>query len=262
MGAFGLQYRIVTHDWSTLVRGIKRFSDRPVGVTIRNVPNDDLLVQRLPVHWESWFTAVLGALLLPAAAELIDQAYRKSSLVLAGIGSVLLLVALPLLVVSGREVVRRPQLRRFSLVLPRPFHRAIRVPLADISGLGLIYDLGAVRRGWLLRIWTTDGASYGVDAVRTYIRGDKHPEQGKPLYKVPRRKRPRLDWKAIASTPAGRATAAIHRQCRAVQGREGPLTMLSEQCYSPSYGIYLAFWSADGRIGWLGAGELEDRLED
>lgn len=226
------------------------------------MPHDDVLIQRLPVHWESWLTSVLGVLLLPVAGLLLDHAYRHSDLIYAGLGAVTVLVAFPLLALSGHEVLRRPQLRRQTLVLPRTFHRSLRVPLSEISGVGLVYDIGAVRRGWLLRIWTTDGASYGIDSVRTYVRGDKHPEHGMPLYKVPRRKRPRLDWKAIASTRAGQATTAIHRQCRAVQGRQGPLTVLAEQCYAPSYGIYLAFWSADGRIGWLGAGELEDRLEE
>jgi hypothetical protein len=220
-----------------------------------SVPKDDPLIRRLPVHWESWVTVVIGALLLPLGAYLLMRAYLDSLLLSGIIGAVLCLLALPLVTISGHEVLRQPTLRERTLVLPRRYHRSWRIPLAEISGVGLIYDLGAVRAGWLLRVWTVDGSSYGIESVRTYIRGHKHPELGLPPVKVARRKRPRLDWKAIAVTPAGRATATLDQQVRRVQGPDGPLARQMEQCTGPSYGIYLAYWSADGQIGWLGPDE-------
>jgi hypothetical protein len=226
------------------------------------VPSDDPLVRQLPIHWESLVTVTIGVLLLPVAAYLLARAVSLSSLLDGVVGAVVLLLAFPLLALSAREVFRPPQLRSRTLVLRRMMHRSIRIPLAEISGVGLIYDLGAVRAGWFLRVWTIDGASYGIDSVRTYVRGAKHPELGPPPFKVRRRKRPRLDWKAIAITPAGRATTSIHRQCRAVQGPRGSLSTLAEQCYGPSYGTYLAFWSADGRIGWLGMDEVDELADE
>lgn len=194
---------------------------------------------------------VLGGVSFPIGGYLLVRGFIDGSLWPGVIGAAICLVSFPLLAVSGREVVRRPQLRTQTLVLPRTFHEPRRLPLADISGVGLLYEVGGPRAGWSMRVWMSDGASYGVDSVRSYIRGRKQADQPPPPPGTPRWHRPRLNWKALAQTRAGRAVMAIDEQVRAVQGPQGPLQESMDQCFAPSYGTYLAFWSPDGQLGWL-----------
>jgi hypothetical protein len=115
----------------------------------------------------------------------------------------------------------------------------------------MLYEVGGPRPGWSMRIWTVSGESYGVPSVRSYRRGLKMPGAPPPPDGTPRWKRPRLDWTAQAGTPAGKATIRVFRQALQIQGPEGPLVLDAEQTTAPSYGTYLAYWSPDGRIGWL-----------
>lgn len=215
------------------------------------VQRDDPLLLRLPVHWESWVTVVLGLLLVPAGLDELVRGLHDRQWLRAVIGLVLTLFGLPLLAYSGREVLWRPTLRTRTLVLPRALHRARQLPLAEMSGVGLLYEIGGPRAGWFLRVWMTDGNTYGIGAVRSYARGHRPPDQPAPPDGTPRWHRPKLDWQRQADTPAGRATLAIAKQVLAVQGPSGPLAEWAEQTVAPSYGTYLAFWSPDGRMGWL-----------
>jgi hypothetical protein len=213
--------------------------------------DEDPLVRRLPVHWESWLNVVLGVLFFPLGAYLLVRGVADRSIWPGLVGAAICLLSLPLLVMSGREVFRRPVLRTLSLVLPRTLHRSRWIPLEQISGVGLIYEVGGPRAGWSLRVWTVDGSTFAVPSVRSYARGHKPPNQPMPPSGTPRWHRPRLDWRAQAKTPAGRAVIAIDRQVRMVQGPDGALARSMEQCVAPSYGTYLAFWSPDGQTGWL-----------
>ncbi|UQX88371.1 hypothetical protein M6D93_19130 [Jatrophihabitans telluris] len=211
----------------------------------------DPVLRRFYAHWESWVAAVLGASVLPAGVVFLRRGIDRSSILLGVIGVVLCLVSLPLLIQSGLEVLRPPQLRQHTLVVPRYLHRSRRIPLETVAGVGLIYEIGGARAGWTMRLWTTDGSSYSVDAVRSFVRGHRQKTAPRPPEGTPWRHRPRLDWQAQANTRAGRATTAVFKQVVAVQGPSGPLVRLMEQCSAPSFGTYLAFWSPDGRIGWL-----------
>ncbi|MGX7681967.1 hypothetical protein ACSMXN_24040 [Jatrophihabitans sp. DSM 45814] len=213
--------------------------------------SDDPLVQRLPAHWESWLTVALGAVCFPLGVYLLVHGILDSSLWFGITGAAVCLASFPLLALSGREVLRRPLLRTSTLVLPRTFHRSRTLALGDISGVGLLYEIGGPRDGWSMRVWTVDGSTYGVDTVRTYARGRKQGRQPAPPPGTPRWHRPRLDWGALAKTGAGRAVTAVDRQVRLVQGPAGPLAESMDQCFAPSYGTYLAFWSPDGQVGWL-----------
>ena len=215
------------------------------------VADADPLIERLPVHWESWINVVLGVIFFPVGAVVAYRGFHAHTWVSLVIGLAICLLAIPLLAMSGLEVLRRPSLRDRTLVLPRGVHRPRRVDLAEISGVGLIYEASGQRASWSLRIWLADGNTFGVDSVRTFVRGRRGPEQPPPPPGIPRRHRPRLDWATLAATPAGRATLRIDRQVRWVQGPHGPLARLRDQCFAPSYGIYLAFFSPDGEIGWL-----------
>jgi hypothetical protein len=215
------------------------------------VRTDDPVVLRLPVHWENWINVLLGAVGFPVGAVLAVRGYQHHAWLSLVIGIALVLLMFPLLTLSGREVLRRPVLRTRTLVLPRTFHRARRLELSEVSGVGLIYEAGGQRACWSLRVWMLDGNTYGIESVRTFARGQRQPNQPPPPPGTPRRHRPRLDWATLATTPAGRATAAIDRQVREIQGPGGALAMLAEQGTAPSYGTYLAYFSADGRIGWL-----------
>jgi hypothetical protein len=205
----------------------------------------------MPVHWESWVNVVLGVTLLPIGVVLLVHGVTHRAIVAGICGVVLCLIALPLLVQSGTEVLRRPRLYERVLVVTTGWHRSVRIPLHEISGVGMLYEIGGPRSGWTMRIWTVNGDSYGVPSVRSYRRGLKLASAPPPPRGTPRWHRPRLDWVAQAGTPAGRATGRVFRQVLQVQGPAGPLVLEAEQTTAPSYGTYLAYWSPDGRIGWL-----------
>ena len=210
----------------------------------------DPLVRLLPAHWESWFTAGLGLVLFPVGVVVFVHGVQLGSIVFGIAGAVVALLSFPLLAVSGMEVLRRPALRTTQLVIPRTFRRSHRVALEDISGVGLLYEIGGPRPGWSLRVWTQDGGSLGVPTVRSYRRGHRAPDQPPPPDGTPRRHRPRLDWQAQAQTPAGRAATAVGAEVLRVQGAHGPLATRRDQCSAPCWGTYLAYWSPDGEIGW------------
>jgi hypothetical protein len=220
------------------------------------MPSDDPVMLRLPVHWESWVTFALGLGVFPTGGYLLLRGLDEPSILLGVIGVVLALLGFPLLAFSGREVFRRPRLHARTLVLPRTFHRSRHVPLEQISGVGLLYEIGGPRAGWSMRIWLADGNTYGIDSVRSYARGKRPAQQPPPPEGTPRWHRPRLDWGAQARTPAGRAALAVTRQVLAVQGTAGVLATSMDQCFAPSFETYLAYWSPDGQIGWLGGDDL------
>ena len=210
------------------------------------------------MHWESWVTVVLGVLIVPAGIYELSHGIGDRQLLRSVIGLALTLFGLPLLAASGHEVCSRPSLHARSLVLPRILHRDRRLPLTELTGIGLLYEIGGPRAGWFLRVWLIDGNTYGIPSVRSYARGHRAADQPAAPPGTPRRHRPKLDWQRQARTPAGRATLAVARQVLAVQGQSGPLATRAEQTAAPSYGTYLAFWSPDGRIGWLDGDEPVD----
>jgi hypothetical protein len=211
----------------------------------------DPLVVRLPVHWESYLNVVLATLVFPIGAFFLVRGIQLHSLAAGLAGATVCLLMLPLLILSGRELLLRPTLRTRSLVLPWGITGSRHLQLADLSGVGLLFDAGGPRSEWVLWVWMADGNRYAVELVRTFVRGHKQPHQPPAPSHIPRRRRPRLDWAAIAATPAGRTTTTIYQQALQLQGVDGPLAARMDQCTAAFLGVYLAFWSPDGQIGWL-----------
>jgi hypothetical protein len=222
----------------------------------------DPLVLRLPVHWESYLNVLLATLVFPIGVFFLVRGIQLHSLVAGFAGGTLCLLMLPLLILSGRELVLRPKLRTRSLVLPWGVTGSRRLQLADLSGVGLLFDAGGPRSEWVLWVWMADGTSYAVELVRTFVRGHKQPHQPPAPSHIPRRRRPRLDWAAIAATPAGKATISIYQQALRLQGVDGPLAAQMDQCTASFLGVYLAFWSPDGQIGWLSDSSTDTQQDE
>jgi hypothetical protein len=205
---------------------------------------------RLPLHWETYLNVVVAVLAFPVGAFLLVRAFQVHSIVAGVVGAAICLAMLPVLILSGRELLLRPVLRSRTLRLPWGITGARRLELSDVSGVGLLYDAGGPRAEWVLWVWMADGNRYAVESVRTFTRG--HKEKGRPAAPphIPKRRRPRLDWATIAHTPAGRATTAIDKQARLVQGLDGPLTRRDQRTAS-FLGAYYALWSPDGEMAWL-----------
>lgn len=211
----------------------------------------DPKIKRLPVHWETYVNAVLVLLLLPTSAVLLVRGINERSLVPGLIGVVLGLASLPLLMSVGRELLFRPTLRTHTLVLPWGITGARHLDLADVSGLGLLYDTGGPRSAWVLWVWMMDGNSYPLDSVRAFTRGHKVTNQQPAPAHIPKRRRPRLDWSTLSRTGAGRTAFVIEHQAQIVQGPSGPLTTRRDERGAAFLGSYLAYWSPDGSMGWL-----------
>jgi hypothetical protein len=211
---------------------------------------DNPLVMRMPVHWETYVNVVLAVVVFPIGVFLLVRGLDRH-LFAAGItGAALCLLMLPLLILSGRELLLRPVLRTHTLRLPWGITGARHLQLADVSGVGMLYDAGGPRAEWVLWIWMSDGNSYSVESVRTFTRG--HKEKGRPPAPphIPKRRRPRLDWATVSRTRAGQAAIVIDRQARVVQGDSGPLRRM-DQTGASFLGAYYAYWSPDGQMDWL-----------
>jgi hypothetical protein len=210
----------------------------------------------MPVHWETYLNVVLAAAVFPIGVLLLVRGFDRHSFAAGVTGAALCLLMLPLLILSGRELLLRPVLRTKTLRLPWGITGARRLRLADMSGVGLLYDAGGPRAEWVLWVWMSDGNSYPVESVRSFNRG--HKESGRPPAPphIPKRRRPRLDSATLSRTRAGEATIAIDRQARAIQGASGPLRRM-DQCNASFLGAYYAYWSPDGQMGWLPDDENE-----
>lgn len=147
-------------------------------------------------------------------------------------GIFMLAISIPMLVAFVGVCVRPLVIEDEVLRIPGAFSTK-RVPVSDISGVGLVYRRQYRATGWRLEIW--DGTGQRVPIVR-FVAALPVNESD--------------HWIAVSRT--GRAAARLYAAVLAHQGSGGRLVVQAMQKtveYQPGRWSTLAWWSPDGSRG-------------
>ena len=127
------------------------------------------------------------------------------------------------------------------------------IPLADVSGVGLLfqYTPGLGRRplpGWYLTIWSVHGGRTQVEQLLVSATNWTPPSTPQNQWRLPDE-----DAAALARSKPGRAAIKLTELVRRLQGEDGPLAtrhdekkVASDRFAAPQI---VAWWSPDGTVG-------------
>jgi hypothetical protein len=169
-------------------------------------------------------------------------------------GIILLPVAVALVALFLALLVRPVVVDTEALRIPVGLWRRVVVPLADLSGIGLIYRRQSRSAGWWLEIW--DGAG-NRRRINGFLVARDSPRLGPAAKGQPDAPRdctiPRPDETRarLASSKPGRLATHLYQAAIARQGPRGPLTTQARQTAVRYDGRYApqAWWSPDGTLG-------------
>jgi hypothetical protein len=200
----------------------------------------------------AFYVAILGCYLLIGLILLIAGAlaHHRAAPVITGI--VICGMSFPLLAAAARPVVVDGHAVRVPVLF-----RSTVVPLAGISGIGLIYRLKSRGAGWGLVLWDPDGKSVEIprfilstwSSPRVAV-GVKRAPDGKKDWTIPL---PNENTDRLATSKAGRVATRLYESVTARQGHQGPLVLQAKQKaveYDPNVrSSPQAWWSPDGAMG-------------
>lgn len=169
---------------------------------------------------------------------------------IAGVGGVLFVYLSSLLLVEAFRG-RHPLELDGDVLLIASGLRKLRLPLAEVTGVGLLFQWISGRNGlpagWYLNVWDAAGKQHRIEECRV----DSHWKAADY-----RTGRPRETSEELAASEAGQMVRRIYDRVWAVQGSSGPLATRQEQKmrnttrWTRDIDTY-AWWSPDGEMGEL-----------